>query len=94
LGHCGHNRERLPDEAIEVEYIVGALGAERAGDPACPATEFNRLATTFAKSKGRPAPRPQTDTVLTRVRARISELAAQWSALPPGNTLELPFPVR
>ena len=85
-------RGPLPEEAIEVEYIVGALGAERAGDPACPAEEFNQLAATFAKSRGRPEPRQLSYAELTRVRSRINDLSAQWSALSPGDTLELPFP--
>ena len=85
-------RGPLPDEAIEVEYIVGSLGAERAGDSTCTAEEFNHLASVFAKAKGRPEPRPLTDPELTRVRSRIHELFTRWNALPPGATLELPFP--
>lgn len=86
------DRGPLPDEAIEVEYIVGALSAERAGDPGLTAEEFNRLAFSFAKARGRPRPRPLTNPELTQVRVRITELAMQWRALPPGETLELPFP--
>jgi hypothetical protein len=85
-------RGPLPAEAIEVEYIVGALGAERAGDPACSAEEFNHLAAAFAKSRGRPEPRPVTDEELTRVRSRAAELFMRLQALPPGGTLELGFP--
>jgi hypothetical protein len=84
-------RGPLPDEAIEVEYIVGALGAERAGDPACPAEEFNALAAAFAKTRGRPEPRALTEVELTRVRNRIDELSARWRELAAGATLELPF---
>ena len=85
------SRGPLPDEATEVEYIVGALGAERAGDPACPAAEFNALAGAFAKSKGIPAPGALTEADLTRVRKRIDELFARWRDLPAGETLELSF---
>src|SRR5205085_4407492 len=84
-------RGPLPEEAIEVEYIVGALGAERAGDPACPAEQFNALAATFARSKGRPKPRVLTEADLTRVRKRIDELFARWRDLPAGEMLELSF---
>ena len=84
-------RGPLPEEAIEVEYIVGALGVERACDPACRAVEFNALATTFAKTRKRPEPRRLTDAELARVRSRINELSTQWIALPPGDTLELSF---
>ena len=85
------SRGPLPEGAIEVEYIVGALGAERAGDPACPAEQFNALAATFAKTKGRPEPRVLTEADLTRVRNRIDELFARWRELPADATLELRF---
>jgi hypothetical protein len=85
-------RGPLPAEAIEVEYIVGALGAERAGDSACTAEEFNHLASAFAKSRKRPEPRPLTDEELTRVRSRTAELFMRFQALPPGETLKLGFP--
>jgi hypothetical protein len=85
-------RGRLPDEAIEVEYVVGSLGAERTGASARTAEEFNHLAAVFAKTRGRPKPRQLTDAELTRVRSRIDELSVRWRALPPGATLELTFP--
>jgi hypothetical protein len=85
-------RGPLPDEAIEVEYIVSVLGAERTGDTRSTAQEFNHLALTFATMKGWPEPRPLTDAELGRVRSRMAELFARWNALPPGGTLELTFP--
>lgn len=84
-------RGPLPDEAIEVEYIVSALGAERAGGSVCTAEEFNHLASTFAKTRGRPEPRPLTDADLTKVRSHIDELFVRWRALAAGATLELRF---
>jgi len=84
-------RGPLPDEAIETEYIVGSLGAERAGDSPTAAEEFNELSATFAETKGLPAPRQLTNTDLARVRSRMTELFAQWTDLAPGATLELPF---
>jgi hypothetical protein len=84
-------RGPLPDEAIEVEYIVGSLGAERLGDSPCAAEEFNHLASAFAKTRGRPEPRLLTDAELTRVRSRIAELLMRWRTLPPDSTLELTF---
>ncbi len=86
-------RGPLPDEAIEVEYIVGSLGAERAGGSACTAEEFNHLALAFAKTRGRLGPRPLTDPALDRVRSRIDELILRWRALPAGATIELAFPL-
>ncbi|HEX7518374.1 MAG TPA: hypothetical protein VF345_13925 [Chthoniobacterales bacterium] len=85
-------RGPLPDEAIEVEYIVGSFGAERAGDSKCAAKEFNDLAAAFAKTRGRPEPRPLTEAELSRVRSRMDELFTRWRALPPDATLELAFP--
>ena len=84
-------RGPLPNEAIEVEYIVGALGAERSGGAISTAEEFNQLAATFAHARGMPEPRALTDEELTKVRARIDELFLKWRTLP-GATLELLFP--
>ena len=86
-------RGPLPDEAIEAEYIVGSLGAERAGGAACTAEEFNDLASAFAKTRGRPNPRPLTDPELSRLRSRVDELVLRWRALQVGATLELSFPL-
>jgi hypothetical protein len=84
-------RGPLPDEATEVEYIVGAFGAERSSNSACTAEEFNSLAAAFAKTRNLREPRRLTDTDLTRVRSRIDELFARWRALPQGETLDLSF---
>lgn len=84
-------RGALPDEALEVEYIVSAFSAERAGGAGASATEFNQLAVTFASAKGMPSPRRLTDGDLARVRTRFDELANRWRALPPDSTLELAF---
>ena len=84
-------RGQLPDEAIEVEYIVSAFSAERAGGAVTSAAEFNQLAATFAGAKGLPQPRPLSDMDLTRVRSRIDELFLRWRTLRPGDTLELIF---
>jgi hypothetical protein len=84
-------RGPLPDEAIEVEYIVAALAAERASGPVSPAEEFNQLAKTFASAKGFSQPRPLTEADLTKVRSRMDELFLRWRTLAPGDTLELRF---
>jgi hypothetical protein len=85
-------RGALPDEAIEVEYLVSAFSAERAGGVAESTEEFNQLAATFATAKRMPTPRRLTDQDLAKVRARFDELAMKWRALPRGGTLELDFP--
>jgi hypothetical protein len=85
-------RGPLPNEALEVEYMVGALGAERSGGAVSTAEEFNQLAATFAHPRGMPQPRALTDEESARVRTRIDELFAKWRTLPQGATLELAFP--
>jgi hypothetical protein len=84
-------RGPLPNEAIEVEYLVSAFSAERAGGAIASAAQFNQLAATFATAKGMPPPRRLSDEELTRVRFRFDELAMKWRALPRGETLELRF---
>jgi hypothetical protein len=86
-------RGSLPNEALEVEYIVSAVSAERAGAVDAAAEEFNQLAATFASAKGMPPPRQLTDQELAKVRTRFNELAMKWRALPLGTTLALPFPL-
>jgi hypothetical protein len=84
-------RGPLPNEALEVEYLVSAFSAERAGGTATTAAEFNDLAATFSSANGMPAPRKLSDEELGRVRSRFNDLATQWRSLPPGSTLELAF---
>ena len=85
-------RGALPDEALEVEYIVSAFSAERASGASASAAEFNELAATFANAKGMPSPRQLSDEDLARVRSRFDELAMKWRALAQGQKLELVFP--
>jgi hypothetical protein len=84
-------RGPLPNEALEVEYLVSAFSAERSGGAVATADEFNQLAATFARAKGMSAPRKLSEEDLARVRFRFGELATQWRNLPPGKILELPF---
>lgn len=84
-------RGALPNETLEVEYLVSAFSAERSGGVASPSEEFNDLAATFARAKQMTNPRELSDEELDRVRARFNELATKWRALPAGATMELPF---
>ncbi len=84
-------RGTLPSEALEVEYLVSAFSAERAGGVNASAAEFNQLAATFASAKGMPPPRQVSDQDLARVRVRFDELAVSWRALVPDSTLKLRF---
>ena len=86
-------RGPLPNEALEVEYLVSAFSAERAGGGAPMADEFNQLAATFAKGKGMPVPRQLSDEELARVRSCFHDLAMKWRALPADATMRLAFGV-
>ena len=86
-------RGALPNEALEVEYIVSAFSAERAGGVSTTAGEFNQLAATFASAKGMPSPRQLSEEDLARVRSRLDTLANRWRALPPDSIMELTFPL-
>ena len=81
----------LPSDALFVENVVGTLDSERASGTRWTAEEFNYALALKAEKDGRPKPRVLTDDELGRVRKRRAELFEQWGALPPGNTLELPF---
>jgi hypothetical protein len=84
-------RGPLPDEALEVEYFVGSLDAERAGGATWTADEFNEHAAIHAAASGRVIPRLLTTNDLARVRARRDELFREWFALAAGETLELGY---
>jgi hypothetical protein len=86
-------RGALPNETLEVEYLVSAFSAERASGDVASAEEFNQLAATFARAKGMPEPRQLTDAELKRVRTRFDELVERWRGLPGGETLTLDFPL-
>ena len=73
-------RGRLPEEAGQVEQLVGLMGAERASGEIMTAEDLTRFATL---------PSPLTEGQARRVRERCSELFWQWNALPVGQTLEL-----
>lgn len=81
----------LPEETLEVEYLVSAFSAERAGGTSSTADEFNELAATYARARGMRPPRRLTDEEMARVRARFDALAMEWRSLAPGKTMELAF---
>ena len=84
-------RGPIPGDADPSELIVGFLDAERTTGARWSAEEVNRHAGVFSSQLGIPWSSTLTDDELQRVRARRSELFALWTALPPGETLELPF---
>jgi len=71
-------RGRLPDEALEVERMVGLFDRERASGVAMSVEEFAEFAG-----------RRLAEEQLQAVRSRGAELLRQWRALPPGSALEL-----
>lgn len=73
-------RGRLPEEAGEVERVVGLFDMERAGGVIYTAEEFNEH-----------SPRPFTDDDLARVRKLRGELFSKWFAVEAGNALKLEF---
>ena len=74
------SRGALPAEALEVERIVGLFDAERNSGQRWSREEFNKF-----------APRELTEADIQSVRRLRAELFAQWSAIAPGEKLELTF---
>jgi hypothetical protein len=73
-------RGPLPAEAVEVERIVGLFDSERGSGVLWTGDEFNGF-----------APRALTDAEIGSVRSLRSRLFQQWSAIAPGQKLELQF---
>lgn len=71
-------RGKPPDEALEVESIVGLFDRERYSGVILSAAEFNAF-----------SPRPLTADEIVRVRAARAELFKRWSEIPSGGTLTL-----
>jgi len=85
---CARSAARRSDRSGIHRFCIAA---ERAGGVLTAAEEFNRLAATFATSKGLPQFRQLTDADLTKVRSRMDELFLRWRKLPAGEILELAF---
>jgi hypothetical protein len=84
-------RGPLPPEALVVEHIVGALDAERNVGAMWTTAEFNEHLALAAPARQTVAPPTVNDEQLARLHATRHELFARWRALPPGDSLELPF---
>ena len=76
-------RGALPAEAVEVERIVGLFDSERASGALWSAQEFSEF-----------APRALTDADIQKVRALRTALFRQWSAIVPGQKLQLQYELR
>ena len=84
-------RGPLPPEALVSEFIVGFLDRERGAGVEWSAAEFGVAAATYFVQSGLDTAGIVTDDDLRHVRDKRRDLFAQWSALPVGETLELPF---
>jgi hypothetical protein len=73
-------RGALPPEALEVERIVGLFDTERSSGVLATTEEFNGF-----------APRKLTDLEIHAIRSRRAALFREWSAIAPGQKLELTF---
>jgi len=89
-------RGPFPPDAVEgltlAECAAGMLDQERAGVPMRSVEEVNYGLELALAQAGRTLHRRLTETELGRIRATHAELAARWKSLPPGETLDLPFP--
>ena len=85
---------RMPLQAIVAEHVVGVFDRERALPEPLTAPEFNEAVVASLPPAERPAFQRLTEAQLSRVRELRGALEARWYALSPGDTLEIPFPVR
>ena len=86
-------RGRMPNDAVLSEMIVGLLDLERSTGQLVQAADVNQRVRDFCVENGVQTPAPLTDEDLWRVRQKRGELFAQWEAVRPGDSLELPFEV-
>jgi hypothetical protein len=87
-------RGPIPEEAREVELLVGCFDAERRNVSRWSAAEFNEHAATFvsaSRSAGAMTAPVLTDDQINAVRQARDALFAQWFALEPGESLQLTF---
>lgn len=82
-------RGPLPQDAAEVELVVGLLDSERASGSLMTAHEFNGFLKAKAADSGRQPRRPISADELLQVRARRAELLRAWSDVAPGGELTL-----
>lgn len=84
---------RLPDEAIVTECIVGQLTNAVFGQQAPTHENFQWLVAESVQGvrPGAAVPAVDADT-LRQMGTRLNALVARWRALPPDGTLELDWP--
>jgi hypothetical protein len=89
-------RGRFPADAVAdaslAEHLAGAFDLERATGTLVEAASFNATLAQTCREAGISEPRAITEEELARIRATYAELIGRWRAMPPGETMELPFP--
>ncbi len=89
-------RGPLGAEALWAETLVGLLDVERGtaahGEPLMDAAAVTAQLTEKLTAAGLVSPRALDDEMLAAIRTGRDALLACWHDLPPGETLELPFP--
>jgi hypothetical protein len=83
----------LSAEAIWAEHIVGILDRERASGVIAPASELTYWLNDALRRSGGPEFRGLEEDELAAARLLRDSLAERWYAVPPGETLEVRFPV-
>jgi hypothetical protein len=88
-------RGPVPAEAREAELVVGVFDMERLAGGTWTAAELRehggRFAGTGRAARERVALPMLDDEAIAGVRAARAALFARWAAVPPGETLALPF---
>ena len=85
---------RMPRPVLLVEHIVGVLDRERVLSRPMTAAEVNEAVEASLSLKlGEPF-QASTDAQLKAIRVLWRDLAAGWTQLAQGGTLEIPFPAR
>jgi hypothetical protein len=87
-------RGPIPEEAREVELIVGFFDAERRSMDRWSAEAFNEHAEKFvgaSRSAGKMKVPVLRDDDIARIRATRDALLARWFALAAGDSMELEF---
>jgi hypothetical protein len=89
-------RGKFPEDALAdaalAEHLAGAFDLERATGAPVDAGAFNATLAQACEAAGIRHPHSVRDEDLALIRDTYAELIGRWRALPPGETLELPFP--
>jgi hypothetical protein len=89
-------RGKMPEDALAdaalAECLAGAFDLERATGTRVEADAFNATLAQGCEEAGIRDPHSIREEDLARIRATYTELIGRWRAVPPGETLELPFP--